>query len=161
MLPTQKTSTRIIFESTVTQCELFRFIIKNYPIPILFVWAAWHYPPKATVLVDFVFITVTRFEVFRIFGQSFHGTWLRLQFGNLSILMIFLVEAPKKERGALSVGLQIGYGFDSFEYSLDSFRVQNWRHAIFPRDRETIILRGCFRMVIFPVSRESNRMSRG
>ena len=41
-------------------------ISKNYPIPSVFVWVAWRYPPKTPVLVELFLITVTRFEVFRV-----------------------------------------------------------------------------------------------
>ena len=41
-------------------------ISNSYPIPSVFVWVAWHYPPKTPVLVDIFFIPITRFETFRI-----------------------------------------------------------------------------------------------
>ena len=41
-------------------------ISENYPIPSVFVWVAWHYPPKILVIVELLVFTVTRFEMFRI-----------------------------------------------------------------------------------------------
>ena len=32
---------------------------KKYPIPSVFVWVAWHYPPETPVLVELFLITVT------------------------------------------------------------------------------------------------------
>ena len=82
-----KNSTRIIFEITVTRFEFFSDLISNnHPIPSVFVWVAWHYPPKTPVLVKLFFIAVTRFEIFRINLVMFSWQmvhWIRLTLSKL------------------------------------------------------------------------------
>ena len=51
------------------RCPIWVFselISKNYPIPSVFVWVAWHCPPETPLIAELFFITVTRFDVFRI-----------------------------------------------------------------------------------------------
>ena len=57
---------RIIFRLPFHDFDFFELILENYPIPIAFVWVVWHYPVGTPVLVELFFITVTRFEFFRI-----------------------------------------------------------------------------------------------
>ena len=54
------------FEIAVARFELSERFLKKCPIPSVFVWVAWHYPPKNPVIVEFFVITDTRFEIFRI-----------------------------------------------------------------------------------------------
>ena len=65
-LPTRKKYFRIIFRLPFHDFDFFELILENYPIPIAFVWVVWHYPVGTPVLVELFFITVTRFEFFRI-----------------------------------------------------------------------------------------------
>ena len=46
-------------------------------MPIAFVWDVWHYPVGTPVLVELFFITVTRFEIFRINWVMF--SWQMVQ----------------------------------------------------------------------------------
>ena len=55
------------FPITVSRFRLLRINFRKLPdIPIAFVWVVWHYPVGTPVLVELFFITVTRFEIFRI-----------------------------------------------------------------------------------------------
>ena len=65
-LPTRKKYFRIIFRLPFHDFAFFELILKNYPIPIAFVRVVWHCPVGTPVLVELFFITVTRFEIFRI-----------------------------------------------------------------------------------------------
>ena len=56
----------IIFRLPFHDFDFFELILENYPIPIAFVWVVRHYPVGTPVLVELFFITVTRFEIFRI-----------------------------------------------------------------------------------------------
>ena len=50
---------------------VFRIDLKNYPIPSVFVWVAWHYPPKTPVIIKLFLITVARFAIFQIHWVMF------------------------------------------------------------------------------------------
>ena len=61
-----KKNLRIIFRLPFHDSDFFELILENYPIPIAFVWVVRHYPVGTPVLVELFFITVTRFEFFRV-----------------------------------------------------------------------------------------------
>ena len=42
--------------------SFFELILENFPIPIVFMWGARHFPPRTPALVELFFITVTRFD---------------------------------------------------------------------------------------------------
>ena len=65
--PIRKLSTRTIVRLPLPDFSVFfEAMLENYPIHIVFVGVAWNYLPRSTVLVELVFMTVSRFEVFRI-----------------------------------------------------------------------------------------------
>ena len=79
--PTRKKYFRIIFRLPFHDFDFFELILEIYPIPIAFVWVVWHYPVGTPVLVELFFITVTRFEVFRINWVMF--SWQMVQMGGV------------------------------------------------------------------------------
>ena len=82
---------RIIFWLPFHDFDFFELISENYPIPIAFVWVVWHYPVGTPVLVELFFITITRFDFFRINWVMF--SWQMVVFFGLGptgfILFIF------------------------------------------------------------------------
>ena len=65
-LPTRKKLFSNYFRLPFHDFNFFELNLENYPIPIAFVWVVWHYPVGTPVLAKLFFITVTRFEFFRI-----------------------------------------------------------------------------------------------
>ena len=91
-LPTRKKYFRIIFRLPFHDFDFFELILENYPIPIAFVWVVWHYPVGTPVLVKLFFITVTRFENFRINWVMF--SWqMVVEWDTILILWRFVISA--------------------------------------------------------------------
>ena len=95
---------------------------ENCPIPIAFVWVVWHYPVGTPVLVELFFITVTRFEFFRINWVMF--PWQMVFFQQYCLQMGAVLEY--KLEAYCSTNERRIAGF-SFLQSLEARKVRRYR----------------------------------